>query len=102
MNTELIEMINQWSIDRGLNNSDPAKQLIKLQEEVNELKEAHMDKMYSNINSGVPDSIGDILVVLTIFCQQIGLDINYCLKLAVDTIKDRKGKTINGVFVKDE
>ena len=102
MNTDLIEAINKWSTDRGLNNNDPSKQLLKLQEEVNELKSAFTDKMFSNINSGVPDSIGDILVVLTIFCQQTDLDINYCLKLAVGTIKDRKGKTINGVFIKDE
>jgi hypothetical protein len=34
--------------------------------------------------------------------MQLGVDFNECLKMAYDEIKDRKGKMIDGVFVKEE
>ena len=49
----------------------------------------------------VIDSIGDMFVVMTILSMQMGLDINDCIAAAYDEIKDRKGKMINGVFVKE-
>ena len=48
------------------------------------------------------DSIGDIYVVLVILCMQLGLDINDCIKAAYDKIKDRKGKMVDGIFVKEK
>ena len=49
----------------------------------------------------VRDAIGDIFVVLTILSMQIGYSIESNVEIAYDEIKDRKGKMIDGVFVKE-
>ena len=49
----------------------------------------------------VEDSIGDMYVVMTILSLQLGLDIEDCVQKAYNEIKERKGKMINGVFVKE-
>ena len=48
------------------------------------------------------DAVGDILVVLTIYCQQKGWSIAECFQMAWNEIKDRKGKMVDGSFVKEE
>ena len=45
--------------------------------------------------------LGDVLVTLTISANQLGTDLETCLQIAYDKIKNRKGKTINGNFVKE-
>ncbi|WP_099974235.1 MazG-like family protein [Lactobacillus terrae] len=102
MNNNLITLIQEWSTKRGLNNNDPEKQLIKLKEEVQELSDALTNKDFSNTNGSFQDSIGDTLVVLIILCQQTSVDINECLNGAYEEIKDRTGKTIDGVFIKND
>lgn len=93
----LIPKIEEWSTARGLDTQDSAKQLLKLVEEVGELSAAHSKKQ----SVQETDSVGDILVVLTIYCQQRGLSIQDCLELAYEQISGRKGKLIDGVFVKE-
>ena len=34
--------------------------------------------------------------------MQLGYNIEDCINAAYDEIKDRKGKTVNGIFVKNE
>ena len=46
--------------------------------------------------------MGDIFVTLIILCNQLGIDCVECLQLAYDKISKRKGKTVNGLFVKEE
>jgi len=41
-------------------------------------------------------------VVMTIYALQRGIDIDDCIEEAYNTIKNRKGKMIDGVFVKEE
>lgn len=89
--------VEDWSRERGIHNADPAKQMLKLTEEVGELAGA----IARNHEADTADAIGDILVVLTILCQQTGFDIEKCFDIAYQTIKSRKGKTVNGVFVKE-
>ena len=48
------------------------------------------------------DSIGDAFVVLTILAAQKNLEIEECIAHAWDAIKDRKGRMVDGVFIKDE
>ena len=48
------------------------------------------------------DAVGDILVVLTIYCQQKGRSISDCFQMAWDEIKNRKGKMVNGSYVKEQ
>lgn len=155
---ELIKKVEEWSIERGLNTADPNKQRIKLWEEFGELNAA----IARDNHDLIQDSIGDMLVVLIIYCQQLNypiqikslsaidvdpcdsfkrieistlmdftafrifqsrnfiddiyeiigmldkiaerydMELEKCLQSAYDAIKDRKGKMINGVFVKEE
>ena len=94
---DITGQIEQWAIDRGLHNADPSKQMLKLMEEVGELAEG----LAKNNPDAVQDAIGDAYVVLTILSMQLGMDIRQCVKMAYDEIKDRKGRMVNGVFVKE-
>lgn len=90
--------IVKWASERGLVKKENApKQIIKLQEEVGELASAYLkqDKLE------LYDAIGDIQVVLIILCEQLDMDYNEALKSAYNVIKNRKGKTVNGTFIKD-
>ena len=46
--------------------------------------------------------MGDIFVTLIILCDQLDIYPVDCLARAYGKIKDRTGKTINGVFIKQE
>lgn len=94
----LKPLVEQWFVDRGLDKRDGSGQLEKLQEEVDELKQAYIEV---NRQEEI-DAVGDILVVLIGYCLQRGLDIEECLSVAYNVIKNRTGKVVNGVFVKDE
>jgi len=94
---DYINAVEIWASRRGLDKTNSDKQLIKLIEEVGELSEAH-NKGYRDKQI---DSIGDIFVVLTIYALQNNLHLDDCIKEAYDTIKDRDGKMIDGVFVKN-
>jgi NTP pyrophosphatase (non-canonical NTP hydrolase) len=96
--SKVTENIKQWAKDKNLHTAEPSKQMLKLGEEFGELCDA-LAKSKAHI---VQDSIGDMYVVLTILAMQLGLDIEECINLAYDEIKDRKGKMINGVFIKQE
>lgn len=77
---------------------ESGRQLIKLEEEMLELKQAYKHKNRAE----VIDAIGDITVVLIGFCLQQGLDYETCIESAYHEIKNRKGKVVNGIFVKEE
>ena len=96
--TQLKNNIEQWSKDRGLDTADSSRQFLKLIEEVGELASA----MARNQEDLIKDSVGDTFVVLTVLCQQLGISFEESVELAWDEIKDRKGKMINGVFIKEE
>lgn len=91
------EKIKDWARDRGLDTASPDKQMLKLFEELGELAEG----MAKNRPELIKDSIGDVYVVLTILSMQLGLDIEECIFEAWNEIKNRKGKMVNGVFVKE-
>ena len=95
---DITELIKKWAVDRNVVSGNPKAQMVKLLEEAGELA--------SGINKNkldlIIDSIGDTYVVLVILCMQLGLDINDCIKTAYEEIKDRKGKMVNGLFVKEE
>lgn len=94
---ELIGAIAVWGQERHIDNID--KQTVKLLEEcgefASEIARSHYD------TPEVKDAIGDIGVVLIILADILGLDFGDCLQEAYDVIKDRKGHTENGSFVKD-
>ena len=94
---DLTELIRQWATDRNLNTADPNKQILKLGEEFGELCQG----LAKNNASQVYDSIGDIFVVLTILSMQLGVSVEECVSYAYDEIKDRRGKMVDGVFIKE-
>jgi NTP pyrophosphatase (non-canonical NTP hydrolase) len=88
----------EWAEPKGLLNPQNApQQFMKLVEEVGELSNA----MLNRNEAEQIDALGDIQVVLIILAEQLGLDLELCLRCAYDEIKNRKGKTINGSFIKD-
>lgn len=96
---ELIDNITQWADDRGILVSENApKQSMKVMEELGET----MGAILKGKNTDVIDGIGDILVTVIILSKQLGLDPTICLESAWNEIKDRKGKTVNGTFIKEE
>mgnify|MGYP003679540703 CR=1 FL=1 len=93
---QIFNNIINWANDRNLIiGSTPKDQCLKLIQEVGELSDS-----LCKGNSPV-DDIGDCMVVLTIIAEQSGLTIEECLTHAYSDIKDRKGKMIDGVFVKE-
>lgn len=94
----ITDLIREWALERGLAHNDPSKQMIKLVEEMGELAQG----MAKNNRELIIDSIGDMYVVMTILAMQYQLNIEECINSAYNEIKDRKGKLINGTFVKEE
>ena len=80
-------------------------QLDKTIEEVKELEAAIMNALTlpkELKNNEIKDAIGDIYVTLVMQAGVWGLEIEECGEYAYTQIKDRKGKMVKGVFVKEE
>ena len=93
---ELVNKIAQWHRDRNLiDGSTDKDQYMKLIQEAGELSD--------NICKGrdISDDIGDMMVVLINIATRNNLTITECLDAAYNDIKDRKGKMIDGVFIKE-
>lgn len=96
---ELVALIQNWAWDRNLiDGSTTGAQMLKLMEEVGELA-GGVCKDKADV---IKDSIGDVFVVLTIIAAQMGWSIEECVQAAYAEIKDRKGRMVQGVFVKEE
>ena len=97
--SELVALIQNWAWDRNLiDGSTPNAQMLKLMEEVGELA-GGVCKDKADV---IKDSIGDVFVVLTIIAAQMGWSIEECVQAAYAEIKDRKGRMVQGVFVKEK
>ena len=97
MNTdELIDAVMAWGEEKGLD--DPKAQLNKVIEEVGEI--AH-EVTRNKYGADFDDAIGDALVTIIILSNIGGNDPRECLALAYNAIKDRKGHTVSGTFVKE-
>lgn len=106
---DLQNKVLRWADDKDLLHSENAdKQFMKFIEEVFEFKsELDMFEYDGDILKPinlehVKDEMGDIFVTLIILCKQLGIDPEECLELAYRKISKRKGKTINGQFIKEE
>lgn len=94
---ELESCIVEWHHDRNLiDGSTDKDQLAKLIQEMGELSD--------NICKGndVSDDIGDMIVVLINIAERNGLSMAECMAQAWDDIKDRRGKMVDGIFIKEE
>lgn len=96
---ELTYLIEQWASERGLHNGNPNKQVLKLGEEFGELCQAIAKRRKK---ATIKDAVGDMYVVMVILAMQYDLSIKECVRAAYEEIKDRRGKMIGGVFVKEE
>ena len=94
---ELVKLIEKWAREKNLDIAEPEKQMLKVVEEVGEVAAA---LARSNKND-LRDGIGDVVVTLVILAMQNDMDLYECLNQAYNEIKDRKGKNVNGVFVKE-
>ena len=93
-----FDLIREWASKRGLyTKGDPKTQALKLVEEVGETCKAILKNDYAEIEDG----IGDCVVVLTNLAHLCNTDIEHCIELAYNEIKNRKGKMSNGTFKKD-
>ena len=93
----VFDKIREWAEDRNLyNKGNSETQYIKLMEEAGELAQALMKRDDAEIY----DAIGDMVIVLTNLAEMEGVRIEDCIQDAYDEIKDRKGKMLNGTFVK--
>ena len=93
---QLVDKITKWHHDRNLiEGSTDKDQYCKLIQEAGELSD--------NICKGkdVADDIGDMMVVLINIAERNELSLVDCLSKAWDDIKDRKGRMVDGVFVKE-
>jgi NTP pyrophosphatase (non-canonical NTP hydrolase) len=95
----IFDLIRYWAAERGIyEKGNPHTQYVKLQEEAGELAKALLNKDKPEIK----DAIGDIVVVLTNLAYLEGVTIEECIKSAYSEISNRKGKMINGTFVKED
>lgn len=106
---ELKENVEKWADDKNLLHEENAdKQFMKFIEEVFEFK-SEMDvyfdgaKTLKSLNKEyMKDEMGDVFVTLIILCKQLDIDPVECLDMAYEKISKRRGKTIDGTFIKEE
>lgn len=108
---ELKTKVEEWADDKDLLHEENAdKQFMKFIEEVFEFKReidiSNLRRLVGDnkdfISRDINLEMGDIFVTLIILCKQLGIDCVECLQLAYDKISKRRGKTIDGTFVKEE
>ena len=93
---DVINKVVEWHEDRNLIDGATDKdQVLKLIQEVGELSDSVCKQQ------DVKDDIGDCLVILINIAARNNTNLQECLEVAYNDIKDRKGKMIDGIFVKD-
>lgn len=95
-----ISKIEKWAEERNFFAEDgtTAKdQTLKLMSEVGELA----DNVLKGRHGRARDDVGDCMVVLVLVARLIGADLETCLDEAYDEIKWRKGRMVNGTFIKE-
>lgn len=100
---ELIDKVNDWADERNLKQADPNIQWMRITEEVGEIRDVLLKPTkFTEPQAALKDAIGDTLVTIIVLAHQLDLDVTECLGIAYEEIKNRKGKMINGTFVKEE
>ena len=95
---KLIQSVELWADHRGLLlPENRPRQMLKVMEEVGETAAA----LARGNRRELKDGIGDSIVTLIILAAQSGFTATECLEAAYNEIKGRKGKTVDGVFVKE-
>ena len=93
----LINKVIRWHYDRNLiDGSSDKDQVLKLAQELGELSDSVCK------GKDIQDDIGDMLVVMLNITERNGVSLSRCLEQAYKDIKDRKGRMIDGIFVKED
>jgi len=93
----MVSRIKTWHRDRNLiEGSTDKDQVLKLMQELGELSDSVCK------GKDIRDDLGDMLVVMINIMERNDLHFTDCLEVAWEDIKDRKGKMIDGIFVKEE
>jgi NTP pyrophosphatase (non-canonical NTP hydrolase) len=94
-----FDLIRDWAEERGIyDKGDIKTQCLKLMEEVGETCSSILDGSYD----GTVDGIGDCVVVLTSLAHLQGVTIEQCIDAAYNEIKDRKGKMVDGTYIREK
>lgn len=94
---QLQELILDWAKGKEiLSPENHSKQIMKVYEELGELSGAILkgNKIHEE------DAFGDVLVTLIILAGQRGVNLIGELENVYNVIKARKGKTVDGTFIK--
>ena len=98
----LIDKINKWAISHGLDKGNPKVEWMKVTEEVGEIRDVFLKPHdFADPDWSLKDAIGDSIVTLVVLCLQLGYDVEECLTIAYNDIKDRQGVMIDDDFVKE-
>ena len=93
---ELTNLIAQWHHDRNLiDGSSDKDQVLKLIQELGELSDSVCK------GKDVKDDLGDMMVVMLNIMERQGVSMEECLSTAYNDIKDRKGRMVDGIFIKE-
>ena len=93
---ELTNLIVQWHHDRNLiDGSSDKDQVLKLIQELGELSDSVCK------GRDVKDDLGDMMVVMLNIMERQGVSMEECLSTAYNDIKDRKGRMVDGIFIKE-
>ena len=93
---ELTNLIVQWHHDRNLiDGSSDKDQVLKLIQELGELSDSVCKE------KDVKDDLGDMMVVMLNIMERQGVSMEECLSTAYNDIKDRKGRMVDGIFIKE-
>ena len=99
---ELIQAVRDWAEEKGIfEKATVQTQMEKFLEEVEELKE-ELTAYNKYSNQHVMLEMGDVLVTLIILAEMHNFSIFEALQMAYDKISKRKGKMVDGKFVKEE
>lgn len=94
----LIELVAEWGREHKI--FDPVKQFAKVNEEAGEIAhELTRNRLHS---AELRDAIGDTLVTVIILADILDIDPVEALNEAYQVIKERKGHTEDGSFIKEE
>ena len=94
-----FDNIQRWANDRNLiQGASKQAQFIKPAEELGEVAECIAKSLPVEETK---KELGDMLVVITILAAQHGLSVDECANAAYEKIKHRKGRMVDGVFIKD-
>lgn len=92
------DIIN-WGNDKGIIQAgNKERQCLKMASEAGEV----CDAVAKQDIEGVIDGIGDTGVTLILLAHMHGVTFQQCLDHAYQTIATRTGRTVDGVFIKDE